>query len=256
MPRSSLAPELPQARTLLAAAAGAVVLALLGWWLVRPAAAPIEATLPVAGTVAADGHGGAAGAPGVEATGARPRETAADGSVAGQEAAASDDGAEEEVVVVQAAGAVRHPGVVRLPVGSRVDDLVRAAGGFAERADRDRVNLAAPVVDGERVWIPAVGEAEAPEVVAGTAGGATGPVPGGEPAGTGSGGGAGAAGPVDLNRATEVELDALPGVGPATAAAILAHRDEVGRFTSVEQLLDVRGIGEAKLEQLRPLVTV
>lgn len=61
---------------------------------------------------------------------------------------------------------------------------------------------------------------------------------------------------MDLNTAGEAELDALPGVGPATAAAILAHRDQVGGFRSVEELIDVRGIGEAKLEQLRPLVRV
>ena len=61
---------------------------------------------------------------------------------------------------------------------------------------------------------------------------------------------------MDLNAASEAELDALPGIGPATAAAILAHRSEVGRFSSVDELLDVRGIGEAKLEQLRPLVKV
>ena len=75
---------------------------------------------------------------------------------------------------------------------------------------------------------------------------------------SGAGGGASgaAAGPVDLNEADEAALDALPGIGPATAAAIVQHRQQIGRFTSVDQLLDVRGIGEAKLEQLRPLVTV
>jgi competence protein ComEA len=74
----------------------------------------------------------------------------------------------------------------------------------------------------------------------------------------GSGGGTGSAagGPVDLNTADEAALDALPGVGPATAAAIVAHRQQIGRFTSIDQLLDVRGIGEAKLEAIRDLVTV
>jgi competence protein ComEA len=79
------------------------------------------------------------------------------------------------------------------------------------------------------------------------------------PAGVaGAGGGAASApsGPLDLNTADEVALDALPGIGPATARAIVDHRREIGRFTSVDQLLDVRGIGAAKLEQLRPLVTV
>lgn len=253
MARASLASEPPQARTLLLAAGGAVLVALLGWWLVRPAAAPLEATLPVAGSIASDASGGGARLEGTESRAASADPETGSARAAGE---GDDDAAiEDEVLVVQAAGAVREPGVVRLPAGARVDDLVRAAGGFADGADRDRVNLAALVADGERVWIPAVGEEQAPDVVAGGGGG---PVGGGGPSSTGSDpqGGSKPAGPVDLNRATEVELDALPGVGPATAAAILAHRDEVGRFTSVEQLLDVRGIGEAKLEQLRPLVTV
>jgi competence protein ComEA len=253
--RTSLPSEPPPARTLLLAAGGAVLVALVGWWLVRPAAAPLEATLPVAGSIAADGGGSAAGLATSESPGSSTAPGPGSGQGAGDGAGDGEGGEEEEILVVQAAGAVRQPGVVRLPTGSRVDDLVRAAGGFADGADRDRVNLAALVADGERVWIPAVGEEAAPDVVAGGGGG---PVGGGGSAGSVSdpAGGAKPAGPVDLNRATEVELDALPGVGPATAAAILAHREEIGRFASVEQLLDVRGIGEAKLEQLRPLVTV
>ncbi len=151
--------------------------------------------------------------------------------------------------MVQAAGAVAEGGVYRLPAGSRVDDLVRAAGGLAPDADRDRVNLAAPLADGERVWVPRAGQAEVPEVVAGSGGGGGGggPGPSGDP---------GAPAVVDLNTATAEELDTLPGVGPATAAAILAYRDEHGRFASVDELLEVRGIGEAKLEQLRASVTV
>lgn len=255
MARPSPASEPPQARTLLLAAVGAVLVALLGWWLVRPAAAPLEATLPVAGSAPTDAGGAA------EPVETGPSAGSADpeaGSGLGADEGEVDVGDEPELLVVQAAGAVREPGVVRLPAGSRVDDLVQAAGGFADGADRDRVNLAALVADGERVWIPAVGEEAAPDVVAGGGGGGGGPVASGGSSGsaTDPGGGSTPAGPVDLNRATAVELDALPGVGPATAAAILAHRDEVGRFTSVEQLLDVRGIGEAKLEQLRPLVTV
>ena len=103
---------------------------------------------------------------------------------------------------------------------------------------RTASRLAAKVNDGERVYVPVVGE----------------PLP----AASGGGGAAVAkdAGPVDLNTATESELDALPGIGPATATAIIAHRDRHGAFTSVDQLLEVRGIGPAKLEQLEGLVTV
>jgi competence protein ComEA len=163
-------------------------------------------------------------------------------------------------LVVHAAGAVGRPGVYDLPEGARVADLVEAAGGLAADADVDRLNLAEPVADGGRVYIPRRGE-EPPPVAGGT--GAT---PGGGGAGGGSGGAGGAAGgpggaggsgaPLDLNRATEAELEELPGIGPATAAAIVAHRQANGPFGSVDALLDVRGIGPAKLEQLRPHVVV
>lgn len=140
-------------------------------------------------------------------------------------------------VTVHAAGAVVRPGLYKLAAGSRVDDLVTAAGGLAADADPDRINLAAPLSDGQRVYVPRRGEAVPPE----------------------AGGGATTApsGPVNLNTATEAELDALPGVGPATAKAIVAERSRRGgRFSSVEDLLQVRGIGPAKLEQLRDLVSV
>lgn len=156
-------------------------------------------------------------------------------------------------LVVHAAGAVGRPGVYDLPEGARVADLVEAAGGLAADADVDRLNLAEPVADGGRVYVPRRGE-EPPPVAAGT-----GASPGAGGAGGAAGGVAGAGGsgvPLDLNRATEAELEELPGIGPATAAAIVAHRQASGPFGSVEALLDVRGIGPAKLEQLRPHVVV
>ena len=171
--------------------------------------------------------------------GAAPTEWAAD-------AAAEDGGA----VFVHVAGAVSSPGVVELPSGSRVVDAVRAAGGLRPDADPDRVNLAAELVDGQRIVIPALGQEVPAEVVP------TGSSPaGGGPSSSGGGTG-GASGPVDLNTATAEQLDSLPGVGPATAAAILSHREQHGPFRSVEDLIEVRGIGEAKLDGLRDLVTV
>ncbi|MFP5578982.1 MAG: helix-hairpin-helix domain-containing protein [Acidimicrobiia bacterium] len=140
-------------------------------------------------------------------------------------------------VVVHVAGAVAAPGVHELPPGSRVIDAVEASGGLAADADPGAVNLAAPVADGSQVYVPRVGEVP------------PGPAPGG-------GGGEEASGPVDLNTADAARLEALPGVGLATAAAIIDHRERHGRFTSVDQLLDVRGIGEAKLAALRDLVRV
>ncbi len=139
----------------------------------------------------------------------------------------------EGALMVQAAGAVLSPGVYRVPADARVIDVIDAAGGLAPEADADRLALAAKVSDGERVYVPRVGEAL--------------PAPAGaaEPAG-----------PLDLNTASERDLDALPGVGPATAKAIVTYRESHGPFTSVDQLLEVRGIGPAKLDQLADLVRV
>lgn len=152
-------------------------------------------------------------------------------------------------LLVHVAGAVSSPGVVRLPGGSRVVDAVEAAGGLRADADPDRTNLAAPLTDGQRVVVPVLGRPLPPEATVPQGGGG-----GGE---SGSGGSPdGPAGPIDLNTATEAELDTLPGVGPATATAIISHREDAGPFRTVDDLLDVRGIGEAKLEAMRDLVTV
>jgi competence protein ComEA len=148
-----------------------------------------------------------------------------------------------ETIVVHAAGAVRAPGLYRLAKGSRVADVLEVAGGVADGADLNRVNLAALVSDSERIFIPFIGA----------------PIPGSSSGATGSQSGVGGAidksSPVNLNTASEDELDGLPGIGPTTAAAIVSHREKVGPFTSVDDLLDVRGIGTSKLESLRDLVT-
>jgi competence protein ComEA len=220
-----------------------VVLVGVSWWFLRPASAPVETTLPMASaTTGTVGTGANAGASGT-------------GTAAGPPGAGSTSTTVATDLVVQAAGAVGRPGVYRVAVGARVDDLVRAAGGLLPKADGDRVNLAAPLADGARVWIPAVGETEVPEVVAGgdVAVGGSG---GGAAGGAGSGGATATPQVVDLNSATADQLDTLPGVGPSTAAAILAYRSEHGPFASVDDLLEVRGIGDAKLEQIRPLARV
>ena len=152
------------------------------------------------------------------------------------------------MLVVDVVGAVRRAGVVRVAPGARVLDAIAAAGGASPDADLARLNLAAPVADGARVAVPHVG-APAPAVDPSAVTGAS------TDAG-GSGPGAATAGPVDLNTATAAQLDALPGIGPATAAAIVHDRETHGPFTSVNDLTRVRGIGPAKLEQLRDLVTV
>ena len=144
-------------------------------------------------------------------------------------------------------GAVAEPGVVTVPAGSRVVDAVRAVGGVTDEADQSTLNLARPLVDGEQVWVGRPGET--PPV-------APGPLPraGGDPGDAGPGGAPSA--PLDLTAATQADLEELPGVGPVTAGHILSWREEHGRFSTVEELLEVSGIGERTLAQLEPLVTV
>jgi len=139
-------------------------------------------------------------------------------------------------VVVDVAGAVIRPGVVRLAGAGRVTDAIAAAGGAAADADLNQVNLAAKVSDGDRIYVPRRGEAPPPA-----------------PSTAGSSTGAPTA-PVDLNNATAEQLDALPGVGPATAKAIVQYRTQHGRFRAVDDLLSVPGIGPAKLANIKPLV--
>jgi competence protein ComEA len=147
-------------------------------------------------------------------------------------------------LVVNVVGAVRAPGVVRIAAGGRVVDAIAAGGGATADADLTRLNLAAPVADGARIAVPKLGQ----------------PPPALDPTAVSGGGGAvptgSAAGPVNINTATAEELDALPGVGPATAAAIVREREQHGPFRSPADLDRVRGIGPAKLEQLRDLVAV
>ncbi len=141
-------------------------------------------------------------------------------------------------VVVHVAGAVRHPGVYRLPASSRVVDAVRRAGGARRHGDLSALNLAAKVEDGRQVLVPLRGAAPA------------------APGSTAAGGSTTPAAPVDLNTATPDQLDQLDGIGPGMAAAILKYRQEHGGFGSVEELGEVPGIGEKRLASLREQVRV
>ncbi|MCV7029726.1 ComEA family DNA-binding protein [Mycobacterium sherrisii] len=158
-------------------------------------------------------------------------------------------------VVVSVVGLVHKPGLVTLTPGARIADALQAAGGALDGADTIGLNMARPLTDGEQIVVglaPVPGKPAAlgSSVAAGSAPAPAAPAPASgsarpKPAGV-----------LDLNTATVEQLDALPGVGPVTAAAIVAWRQSNGKFTSVDQLADVDGIGPARLDKLRALVRV
>ncbi len=161
-------------------------------------------------------------------------------------------GAQPAELVVSVVGLVNRAGLVRLPPGARVADAISAAGGALGGADLAGLNLAQRLADGDQVRVGPSGPDGPLPGSATISGGAA-----GAPPAVGAGGGEPTAGkPLDLNAATETELDGLPGVGPVTAKAIIAWREINGRFTDVEQLAEVDGIGPARLARLRELVTV
>lgn len=140
-------------------------------------------------------------------------------------------------VVVDVAGKVRRPGIVRLPSGSRVIDAVTAAGGPRRGVDLSSINLARILVDGEQVVVGI-------------------PVPAGLAASAASVPGVATGTLVNVNTATQSELETLPGIGPVTAQAIMQWRVDNGAFTAVDELMEVSGIGEATLSEIAPHVTV
>lgn len=156
-------------------------------------------------------------------------------------------------VAVHVVGQVTSPGVVEVAAGSRVIDAITAAGGLTEAADSGAVNLARPVVDGEQIYVPVPGETPPAQVpVAELPSGSASTAPG-----TGTSGATPAAGAaINLNTADVAALDTLPGVGPAIAGRIVDWREAHGGFATVDDLLEVSGIGPAVLAKIRDLVTV
>jgi competence protein ComEA len=136
-------------------------------------------------------------------------------------------------LAVYVAGAVVQPGVYSLPRGSRAQDALLAAGGFSPDANQNAVNLAAPVADGERLYVPVRSATGAVELTASSQGRL-----------------------VNLNTASADELEALPGIGPALAARIIAYREENGPFPVIDDLIKVAGIGPVKFNGLKHLVSV
>ena len=219
----------------------AVAVGAWRWW-PREAAgavgAGVEAGAPARGAARSSGNVG--GAPG---DAAKSAETSAAGTI-----------------VIHVVGAVRQPGVYKLPADSRVEAAIQVAGGFTREAAPEALNLAGKVADGEQVAVPTRQEVAS----GGTAGGhpaGAGKAGSGGTGGRATGGAAGSAGgsagaKVNINTADATQLDALPGVGPSTAAKIVADRQANGPFATPDELGRVPGIGPKKLEQLKVLISV
>ena len=165
-----------------------------------------------------------------------------------QPAAASSSGmAQEAGLTVYVTGAVNQPGVVTVASGARVADAVNACGGLSPEADADAVNMAQAVKDGQQIRVPMKGAAKAAKDGTATkSAGGNGVVASPEDAG----------GLVNINTADEKALDALPGVGPATAQKIIEYRETEGAFQSPEDIMKVRGIGKAKYEKMKDKITI
>lgn len=148
-----------------------------------------------------------------------------------------------EPIVVYVSGAVKRPGVYKLPPDSRMVEAVEMAGGFLSDAIISQVNLATKLNDGDKIVIPGGSEIPTPELTIGGNGLLFTPTP---PAGQ----------PLDINTASADQLDQLPGIGPTAAQKIVEYRQANGLFTSVDELLKVPGIGPTILEQIRGLITV
>lgn len=216
------------------AALVAVGLAVTCWWLARADPDVVSAAAPV---------GEPSGSTSPAALVSLPASPASPVSPVSPGAPGASTGASTGTVTVDVEGKVRHPGIVVLPTGSRVVDAIKAAGG-ATQPRLGGLNQAAVLTDGQQIVVgaPVAGAAAAPGGPA---------LPGAPAAGSGAPGA-----PVSLNAATLEDLDTLPGVGPVTAQAILDWRTQNGGFTSVDELLDVDGIGPKTFEKLKPMVTL
>jgi competence protein ComEA len=151
-------------------------------------------------------------------------------------------------VVVHVSGAVKQAGVYRLAPDSRVADAIEQAGGASENADLDALNLAEPIQDGQKIHVPRKGEVSPPTVAS--------VAPSRTPRSAPQAAAAATQFPINLNTATAEQLEAIPGIGPVLAQRIIEYRQTHGRFQSVDELLEVRGIGAKRLENMRPYVTV
>jgi competence protein ComEA len=143
----------------------------------------------------------------------------------------SPDNNEPELITIHLVGEVNNPGIYQLPQGSRVYQLIELCGGFSEEADREALNQARPLLDGEQVCIQKNGEAPAPSAT-------------------------GAAKKININQATASDLTALPGIGDVRAGQIVAHREKHGLFKDIREIMDVSGIGDKTFENIADYITI
>ena len=206
-------------RRVISTAVAVAVVAIGAWWVVRVPPAPVESTISFTAT----------------------------SLTSGVSESLPTDAIPSVSIVVHVAGEVKNPGVYTLSNSARMIDAVLAAGGATARADLEVINLATPLMDSSQIYVPAKGAAERPAFAR--------PQPGvnGVQSTQSS---PDTNGIVNINRASVTELDALPGVGPSTAQAIVDYRTTNGPFGSPEDLLNVRGIGPAKFDAMRKLVGV
>ncbi len=140
---------------------------------------------------------------------------------------------EPEMITVHLVGAVNNPGVYQLPAGSRVYELLEKGSGFSNDADHEAINQARPLLDGEQIYVHRIGEATAPAIASGSSGSK-----------------------ININQASAVELTALPGIGDVRANQIVSYREEHGLFKSVDQIMNVSGIGESIFNNISDQITI
>lgn len=148
----------------------------------------------------------------------------------------------EEKIAIHMTGCVKNPGIIELEDGARMDDAIQLAGGLTEDADLTNVNLAYKVEDGQKIYIPSIHDIEEKEIIQENQEEIF-----GEENETGK---------VNINTAKQTELETLPGIGPTIALRIIEYREENGKFTNIEELKEVEGIGEAKWEQIKDFIEI
>ena len=176
-----------------------------------------------------------------------------DSIINGEEIGDIKNGNKEEMLIVHITGEVKNWGVIELPQGSRIIDAVDKAGGFTDSADVEAVNLAYVLSDGIKVYIPSKNEEEIADFTTEeyiTTDSGDNVITGGEKMEENKNE------LVNINKATQTELETLPGIGPSTALKIISYRNENGAFSSVEDIKNVSGIGDNKFENIKDLISV